>query len=40
MARLIDEILVNDLETSSLNDMFPADKVEEPKVEEVIESKP
>ena len=40
MARLIDEILVNDLEASSLNDMFPADKVEEPKVEEVIESKP
>jgi hypothetical protein len=40
MARLIDEILVNDLEASSLDDMVPTDKVEEPKVEETVETKP
>ena len=39
MARLIDEILVNDLEVSSLDDMVPADKVEDPKIEETLEIK-
>lgn len=40
MAGLIDEVLVNDLEASSLNDMVKSDNLEEPKVEEKVETKP
>lgn len=40
MAELIDEVLVNDLEASSLDDMVKTDKLEEPKVEEKVETKP
>ena len=39
MAGLIDEVLVNDLEASNLNDMVKTDKLE-PKVEEKVETKP
>lgn len=39
MAGLIDEVLVNELEASSLDDMVKTDKVE-PKVEEKVETKP
>lgn len=39
MAGLIDEVLVNDLEASSLNEMAKTDKLE-PKVEEKVETKP
>lgn len=39
MAGLIDEVLVNDLEASSLDDMAKTDKLE-PKVEEKVETKP
>lgn len=39
MAGLIDEVLVNDLEASSLDDMAKTDKLE-PKVEENVETKP
>jgi len=40
MAGLIDEVLVNDLEASNLNDMVKSDNLEEPKVEEKVETKP
>jgi predicted chitinase/predicted RNA-binding protein YlqC (UPF0109 family) len=40
MAELIDEVLVNDLEASSLDDMVKSDKLEQPKVEEKVETKP
>lgn len=40
MAELIDEVLVNDLEASNLDDMVKSDKVEQPKVEEKVETKP
>lgn len=39
MAGLIDEVLVNDLEASNLEDMAKTDKLE-PKVEEKVETKP
>lgn len=39
MAGFIDEVLVNDLEASSLNEMAKTDKLE-PKVEEKVETKP
>lgn len=40
MAELIDEVLVNDLEASSLDDMVKSDKVDELKVEKKVETKP
>lgn len=40
MAGLIDEVLVNDLEASNLEDKAQDLKVEEPKVEEKVETKP
>lgn len=39
MAGLIDEVLVNDVEASNLEDMAKTDKLE-PKVEETVETKP
>ncbi|CAB5222828.1 hypothetical protein UFOVP369_35 [uncultured Caudovirales phage] len=40
MAELIDEVLVNELEASSLNDMVKSDSLEEPKVKEKVETNP
>ena len=40
MAGLIDEVLTNDLEASNLEDMAKTDKLEEPKVEEKVETNP
>ena len=40
MAGLIDEVLVNDLEASSLDDKALDLSIEEPKVEEKVETKP
>jgi hypothetical protein len=40
MAGLIDEVLVNDMEASNLEDKAHDLKVEEPKVEEKVETKP